>query len=221
MKQFSIMIQIYSAVDKYTVDSLNIISYEYWKEKWNHVIPKNSDLNNYTIPGTYISISSEYSASFLNCPYHNGNFKLFVIQNTGTNDDKYKWLTQTIFTTTSRIFHRALNGYNETTSTENWEKWVELTRDYTNRYFSINGYIVFTNGLIIQWGEYFNNMQASIEITLSINFNTTNYKYMLSPGANYYPVYLTALSRNINNFYISFINAEGYEAFGSWITIGW
>ena len=181
----------------------------------------NSDLNNYTTPGTYVSIAGSYSASFLNCPYTAGNFKLFVIQNTGNNNDEYKWLTQTIFTTNSQIFHRALDGYNATTSTKNWKGWVDLTRDYINKYFSINGYIVFTNGLIIQWGEYSNDNQASIKITLSINFNTTNYKYSFSPGANYYPVYLTALSRNINNFYISFINAEGHEVFGSWITIGW
>ena len=99
--------------------------------------------------------------------------------------------------------------------------WKQIYPDYSNKEFSNRGYIVFTNGLIIQWDDYYNNNESSIEITLPINFNITNYKYMLSLGADYYPVYLTARTRTINSFNITFVNAENKEAYGNWITIGW
>ena len=82
----------------------------------------NSDLNNYTTPGTYVSISSNYSTILLNCPYKTGNFKLFVIQNTGSKTTNNKWLTQTLVTTNSQIFHRALDGYDSANSTNIWKE---------------------------------------------------------------------------------------------------
>jgi len=120
---------------------------------------------------------------------------------------------------TSSVYIRAMNAGGQSIGT--WKQWEKIYPDYFNKEFSNRGYIVFTNGLIIQWDDYANNAQASIEITLPINFNTTNYKYILSPGADYYPVYLTALSRTINSFNISFVNAENKLAYGDWIIIGW
>ena len=141
----------------------------------------NSDLNNYTTPGTYVSISGEYSTTLLNCPYKTGNFKLFVIQNTG--NDKYKWLTQTLVTTNSQIFHRALDGYDSANSTNIWKKWVDITRDYIDKESSTSGYIVFTNGLTIQWSEVKSfdaepinlagiNIQLGKKYTLSLTYNS-------------------------------------------------
>ena len=109
------------------------------------MIHANDDLNNYRTPGTYVSAISTISQTLQNCPYTSCNFKLFVIQNTGTDSLTNKYLSQTIFTSTSRIFHRGLEGNNS------WLSWKCLTDDYSSISLQINGYIVFTNGLILQW----------------------------------------------------------------------
>ena len=174
----------YSAVDKYAPNSFNITSHEYWQEGFNNpnVIKKGADLNDFTTPGTYVSIAGEYSRTLLNCPYPWGNFKLFVIQNTGSESTNEKWLTQNIFTTNSQIFHRALDGYNSITSTKHWTPWVDITRDYTNISLSNNGYVSFSNGLILQYGNT-NVLNESSIVTLPISFSVRNCATILTVNA--------------------------------------
>ena len=160
-----------------------------------------------------------YNAYFINTDIN-------TCTNMPTIEYGYLYVTNCIYYANTRILQTYIgDNSNKIWMRENfnseWKDWKLIYPDYSNKYFSSNGYIVFTNGLIIQWGAYNNDRQASIEITLPINFNTANYIYIFSPGADYYPVYLTALSRTINSFNISFVNAENEMVYGNWITIGW
>ena len=110
-------------------------------------INENTNLNDFILPGTYICQTYSIAQTLLNSPYKDGNFKLFVIQNTGNNTTGYRWLSQTIISARSQIFHR---GFDNNTGFEDWKC---LTDDYSSKYLNTIGYIVFNNGLIFQWGN--------------------------------------------------------------------
>lgn len=133
-----------SAVDKYTADSINIFPRDVNNNPL-YVLNQNDDLNNCLIPGTYICSSNLIAETLQNTPYTTGNFKLFVIQNTGISNTG-KWLSQTLFSTSGYLYHR---GYDKDTYTN----WKCLTDDYSSKSLTINGYIVFINELILQWFE--------------------------------------------------------------------
>ncbi len=137
-------------------------------------IPSNADLNNYTVPGTYCCISGNHAATFSNCPYKNGNFRLFVIQNTGyasNIQNTGKWLSQIIITTEGKCYIRGYAGNYAGPGT--WGSWIALHEDYSNISLSTKGYVAFRNGLIIQWGIIVNGQ--SFSVILPISFSTADW----------------------------------------------
>ena len=243
-------------------------------------INENENLNDFILPGTYICQSYSIAQTLLNCPYKDGNFKLFVIQNTGSETiTGNRWLNQIIFTSKNRIFIRSheeniwynwkiigrdesakilrinednidtlqiqgfyftrdpdysnrlgtfpTNSYinhilslSESTGNYNarlqllfpfynttnkifvrrqsgnanagivstWNNWEQVYPDYSNINLTQNGYISFTNGLIIQWGT----ADISLEYYLNNKFyNTLINKYYILHSINY-PISFTS-----------------------------
>ncbi len=54
--------------------------------------------------------------------------------------------------------------------TVEWNDWEQIYPDYTNINSRRNGYIKFSNNLILQWGEIIINSTSYGETTLSIQF---------------------------------------------------
>ena len=65
--------------------------------------------------------------------------------------------------------------YLRTKYNDTWKNWVCIYPDYSNRLFNTNGYIIFNNGLTLQWGMYsINNASFNIlnKITPVIQFSS-------------------------------------------------
>ena len=91
----------------------------------NTNIPKGSDLNNYITPGTYTCNSSADAKTLLHCPYNGGNFKLFVIQNTGNNNGTDFWGWQKIVSghvSGTVVWYRSVYTSNSTIMFGTWDK---------------------------------------------------------------------------------------------------
>lgn len=103
------------------------------------VISNIVDLNDLTTNNTYIINNS-------NCVnYPPNNFKLgkLLVQKS------IYGIRQVFFNDDSNITYTR-NCYADI---NNWSDWKQIYPDYLSRLFDFNGYIIFTNGLIIQWGD--------------------------------------------------------------------
>ena len=56
---------------------------------------------------------------------------------------------------------------------DNWRNWTRIYPDYSNISLRVNGYIVFNNGLILQWGIIINGQ--SFSVILPISFSTADW----------------------------------------------
>ena len=101
---------------------------------------------------------------------------------------------------TSSVYIRTMNAGGQSIGT--WKQWERIYPDYKNISLTQNGYISFTNGLIIQWISSQNNGTGIINITsFPINFlsrcisahatvnssisEQTTHAYLLNLDANY------------------------------------
>ena len=91
----------------------------------NTNMPKGSDLNNYITPGTYTCIDTNTAKTLLNCPYNGGNFRLFVIQNTGADNQSSIWGWQKIVTghvASTKVWYRSIYTNNSTVMFGTWDR---------------------------------------------------------------------------------------------------
>ena len=65
---------------------------------------------------------------------------------------------------------------------ESWSNWTQIYPDNFNKNLATNGYISFTNGLILQYGRN-SCMNGLTTVTYSISFTTEPTK-LISPDGN-------------------------------------
>ena len=238
-----IVLILFSAVDKYAVDSINIIAGNDWINGYNNpnIIQPNDDLNDYINPGTYISRMQAVSKTLLNCPYKIGNFKLFVIQNTGEPSNGY-FLSQIILTANGQMFIRGYNKdkffnwknmgntirLSECLSEEDFHDWTKSPSGY----FSINDYTI-DNELLTQfpnvykWGTLLNTFstnsnfayQLYIPDKLDIDDNGIYIRNIYqSSSTNPYREWICIYK---NDYKSISLNQTGYIAFRNGLKIQW
>lgn len=72
---------------------------------------------------------------------------------------------------TPSVYIRAMNASGQSIGT--WKQWKRIYPDYSNISLRVNGYIVFNNGLILQWGIIINGQ--SFSVILPISFSTADW----------------------------------------------
>ena len=253
-----------------TNETLNLISCQSWRTAPNiehtNMIPANADLNDYLTPGTYCCLSGNIAKTLINTPYTHGNFKLIVIQNTGSDtSNTEKWLSQLLISSMNFIAIRGYNGsdgfstwynlggatrinndwstlegtfttikdtldtnlssqfpnvydfgtvytsglgtdyfkyqiyipdkltmgdegiylrtyYKNETNSEKWRDWKCIhINDYKSKSIAANGWIIFHNGLIIQWGNTLIYTRDKISDNVANVMDTTNPNYIVFP----------------------------------------
>lgn len=87
-------------------------------------IPKNSDLNSYTTPGSYYSFESAVSQTLSNCPHTGSGFRMVVMLTYGDNR-----VVQWIFPSSGAMYFRMYNG----TSSATWGDWRTIITDSGSR----------------------------------------------------------------------------------------
>ena len=93
-------------------------------------IPSGADLDDYNIPGTYISANGDVTNSLAHCPEEiNGNFKLWVNVNTGSASGSGGWWGCQIIQSGESLFIRTHAGNNGDTFGE-WRRFDN--RDLNN-----------------------------------------------------------------------------------------
>lgn len=114
-------------MSKFTyVEDLNTC-YTYGAYKYTAVtknLPYPAETNNFSGYGNILALSSEY-------------------QETSTQN---MWAVQLLYDNWGHIYKRIFNWHS-------WSNWTQLYPDNTSKINNNPGYIVFTNGLIIQYGR--------------------------------------------------------------------
>jgi len=82
---------------------------------------------------------------------------------------------------------------------------------------SVNGYVTFTNGLIIQWGNVTVNGYATLGVTFNIAFNTVFHAFANTSASQ--PSYDTTM-RNLTTIGGDLFNGDNTQQTCSWIAIG-
>ena len=195
-----------SSIDKFCSDTFNIYSVDDWSNNVN-VIPNNADLNDYIYPGTYCCQDSFVAQTLLNCPYPWGNFRLFVIQNTGysykNTDVNSKWFTQ-ICLGSSTMFIRHKSGPKDFSI---WKKVLYAEETISSKNIANNGYIklgeLFGN-LIFQWGQStISTANTWTSVPLPIAFPSANTFTSVEVGTTDVSVYASNNKANLDIYITS------------------
>ena len=183
------------------------------------------------------------SKTLLNCPYKIGNFKLFVIQNTGEPSGGY-FLSQIILTANGQMFIRGYNQnkffnwknmgniirLNECLSEEDFHDWTKSPSGY----FSINDKTI-DNTLLTQFSNismygillntYVQNtgfaFQLYIPDSLSTSQNGAIYIRTICPGDSNNNPYRDWIGIYKNDYTSISLNQTGYIVFRNGLKIQW
>ena len=146
-----------------------------------------NDLNTCYTYGTY-----KYTSATKNLPYpaetnnFSGHGNILVLsseyQETSTQN---MWAVQLLYDNWGHIYKRIFNWHS-------WTNFIKIYPDYSSISLRINGYVIFTNGLIIQYGDKTTTFHDGFQdIHLSISFlNSFIYTVNFKNDA-YIPIRLT------------------------------
>lgn len=127
-----------------------------------------------------------------------------------------------------RIFYRHIPGMNTQSD------WLQVFPDYKNISLSNNGYIIFTNGLILQWGDFVSTDKQittlinagtfhRYDLTFNIALTTNDYHFnpiMTNFSINSRGAYSCACKSDANTFYIITDNIDrNYSFHISWFAL--
>ena len=94
-------------------------------------ISSNTDLNEFETSGTYYCQSAAVAGTLANCPYKDGNFRLFVLVNTGTEGRGNSWWGTQILVTGNALNAIYTRGHSGTSWTT-WRRANPIIRNTLN-----------------------------------------------------------------------------------------
>ena len=197
-------------------------------------ISPNSNLNDYTSPGTYMIGADEKAKTILNCPAQESGV-LIVYHCAGNNDGSpWSYLSQEYTTISGNTYHRFLY----TAGTANiwyYENWALKSGRFLHD-IKVNGYQKLPSGLIIQWGS----QNSALAVSGNYNITTGNITLPIAFPNNFVGVFcninqvddgslsghfnLTAKQNGLTSFTWSaynYWNNWGSSILFSWFVIGY
>lgn len=143
----SAITEIKNDVDTFE-ENLNTLIHDFLSPTDN-IIPENSDLNDYTDIGVYMSISEAHSKTLVNCPYTSGGFRLVVSKTTSVSSN---YVRQTLETSANNA-RTYIRNYSPSSG---WQDWQCYSDDIDKLDDALANYLPLAGGTMSGGNFYLN-----------------------------------------------------------------